>query len=1142
MKQALFYAGSSLANGKRGSQASTPTHLSQQPAEVMRGERPCAFVLQTGTVSQKRVLHSPSPQTADNNAVQIRSCWSNQLEEMEFPHSQFPAYHHEGPVFEESQCFASAPGCGEHGRVQEDVVDVQERRFVPLYSRSGERWRLCHPTPLPLLPPNTDFGFSPVTESDLVYNKMRNQRHSNPGNAGVTFNFSQQVGGFCWDHSAEAFQCMGRLLEPHCYLGKARQKPKKRETSSRLIRMLRRLRNTPYYDCPFTSTGYPVRSLSYLTGDWLPDVPPALLGEMVNEGMESDWRQLQFQDCVTGGALSWAPYPGGSTGCLIYPGGAAMNQLCFQQMTMDESSMKLRGKAAVFELQQRVQQVSTAEFDEHIVAVRSMYNVASWRFSPSAPPRALSVVQTNTPSTCVNVSPHISGELCLCTEGGALYLWNLHTGLQRIRQDEETLYFRDNPHWRWSDFTSHPRVLLYADRTGVQAADTRVAGAPGLDLFRIGQESSCQRGERVILARCMRETDPAHFLVTTQFSVYVMDERFPVVPLVKWAHLMEGPPTFVSVVPGGGSERTNKILLGTHRSQEVVLLQYSGGDSRPCQLHLPPMKLPQISQSLNHLDPLPPHQHEVVTQRLASPMAGLAAAYFKHTPDFMTVCQLTEAGDVFTQRLLHKCSPSPSSRCQAHPSPSTEDMEPNTSAPEEASGDTSSGESDSDGDTRTGTSSCCEEPSENELLSINQTNPTNPIEVGADEETSRVTSLSPGAKHAFSRWICSLLKVCKRRIKVCKRPGSAIYNLFSSMEFDETVKQVDGIRNRLQDSMRKGGLIRLDAPQVPERVELVRTDVFNDPLSRRLTEAWKGHLELWWDDHFGLNKAGKIQALREKRRRQKLQRSQSRSSLSSFTSSFSAASDFYESEAASPWFSDGVPIQDTGASASSAVGETQTSIVSGQESTWSVHSASYTSPVLSRAEQTYPQPSSASPVPTSNGSKLPDPSSNIASSQSLRSKGIPKERRRTLQDFLTFLKQDSDPQHSSSTPPPSQVSQLRTSSRVSRTLSQAQPSSQVSRTLSQAQPSSQVSRTLSQAQPSSQVSLTLSQAQASSRVSRTLSQGSPVRNLSQDVQPHSSSQSLQESSQRSQLQSQSLHSETQTRSQRSGAKKFRMGF
>ncbi|KAG8535148.1 hypothetical protein GDO81_029322 [Engystomops pustulosus] len=116
----------------------------------------------------------------------------------------------------------------------------------------------------------------------------------------------------------------------------------------------------------------------------------------------------------------------------------------------------------------------------------------------------------------ISCSPHLAGEFCVCTESGTLYLWSVETGLQRVRQDTDTLCFRDDPLWRWSDFTCHPRVLTLADRTGVQLVDVRVPNSQGRELYRIGKESSCQKGERIILSHCMRETNPAHCLVNTQ--------------------------------------------------------------------------------------------------------------------------------------------------------------------------------------------------------------------------------------------------------------------------------------------------------------------------------------------------------------------------------------------------------------------------------------------------------------------------------------------------------------------------------------------------------------------------------------------------------------------------------------------------
>ena len=46
--------------------------------------------------------------------------------------------------------------------------------------------------------------------------------------------------------------------------------------------------------------------------------------------------------------------------------------------------------------------------------------------------------------------------------------------MQKVREQESNLYFNAKSSWRWCDFSAHPRVMLYADRTGVELTDIRV--------------------------------------------------------------------------------------------------------------------------------------------------------------------------------------------------------------------------------------------------------------------------------------------------------------------------------------------------------------------------------------------------------------------------------------------------------------------------------------------------------------------------------------------------------------------------------------------------------------------------------------------------------------------------------------------
>lgn len=46
--------------------------------------------------------------------------------------------------------------------------------------------------------------------------------------------------------------------------------------------------------------------------------------------------------------------------------------------------------------------------------------------------------------------------------------------MQKVREEDHNLYFNAKSSWRWCEFSAHPRVMLYADRTGAELTDIRV--------------------------------------------------------------------------------------------------------------------------------------------------------------------------------------------------------------------------------------------------------------------------------------------------------------------------------------------------------------------------------------------------------------------------------------------------------------------------------------------------------------------------------------------------------------------------------------------------------------------------------------------------------------------------------------------
>ncbi|KAF3848735.1 hypothetical protein F7725_015232 [Dissostichus mawsoni] len=829
----------------------------------------------------------------------------------QFPEQLYPSFYNCGPPDLVLKHCAGNWDSYDRVRPQGGSGPLSSRTFTSRHQVRGETWCHTEPAPVPLLPP----------KNSVLW----------PSKPPDPQDFTEHMQNFFMDHCQDAFGSMSEILNEDLIFKQGTKKISHID-SVYMRKMESLIKKGKLKKRPLSFPSKVLNAYGSMLSDVLPAVPPALLGSLLFEELKEQRERMLFSEAATGGALAFVPFSQRSSdsqsGCLLYPGNQGLDCLNFQRVELQQhrgtppclntSSSDLLS----FQLKAPIRQISTASLiDNCCVAVRSDHLCGVWRFSEGNKPQLMDV---------------------------------------RVREEEENLYFNAKSSWRWCEFSAHPRVMVYADRTGVELTDIRMSPVSNHTLFRISNTPECRSGERLILFRkyiffsVLSLTLPVSLC---QHSAYIMDERFPCVPMLKWDHMMQSPPMFCHTFPGSASSRTAKALL------------------RP-------------RDSLRHLPVQLPHRLELATSRLSSPAAGLTCIQKRGGggeaggEECICILQLTEAGDIFYQILEHEQSHTPPPALEkniiseinpAQQPPQSLRLISETSSDEDIIGPTqtqsfvaetqeeerpemdiyaSSNESlsqrkprymknlqlqvivnDNDNEDQVSgldsglndeTVSGLDTGLNDETVSEEKADiPEEPSSV--EEKTSSSQKLSDGVLVTWKQW---LQKVMQKSHKNKPRPQRRQPFKITTEELiylssdDEARKEdsaekelVENVRRDLRACMTNRSLLvhsavsaSLGDQEVVEVPNAVNTDGWGDPMSERLTVSWQGEgaWKAWWAENLGLNREKKVEALRRKRRREKeVRRASSQRSVlsSSFGSSLSYQSDLSDFSDLSGWSS-----------------------------------------------------------------------------------------------------------------------------------------------------------------------------------------------------------------------------------------------
>ncbi|XP_052101126.1 uncharacterized protein LOC127735075 isoform X1 [Mytilus californianus] len=290
------------------------------------------------------------------------------------------------------------------------------------------------------------------------------------------------------------------------------------------------------------------------------------------------------------GCLGYMPSSSsGSAGCLIRPLGS-FQEIKLSYLEYDDMECATVKNIGYIDTGEEIYGTTAGSTrGEGFIVSRHSTKCKMYRYEDDLNPPLVGELQLerfHPTSQCL--SPYIPGECLTATNVGSVYLWSQERKEEILQRNNHRFSCREE--WRQAIFSSHPRQVVSADCTKVEMFDLRKKPNDGMDLFALPSRF-LHPNERI---RIIKQHSPFMYVIATDYSLILVDERFPGHPLLQWQHLLRNPPQYLSILADIGKEKQILISIASQSPMETYCYMFQGGAHKTLQGIGSPWQLSRI--------------------------------------------------------------------------------------------------------------------------------------------------------------------------------------------------------------------------------------------------------------------------------------------------------------------------------------------------------------------------------------------------------------------------------------------------------------------------------------------------------------------------------------------------------------------